>query len=150
MLFGMRLSRLILCFGLPPIFAFGQAKDSGLVKTTVCDIARHPDGFDGKVVRLRALVETGVQDLPSGVADDSCGGELKFYAPDDQHFALLLKSKGYRKLVKDVKKNPVVEATVTGVFKHFGTGQKPDNRLALDSVEDVLVHPQPRVKAQKR
>jgi hypothetical protein len=95
-------------------------------------------------------VETGVQDLPAGAADDSCGGELKFFTPDDAHFARLLKSKGYRKLVKDVKKNPVVEATVTGLFKRFGTGQKPDNRLALESVEDVLVHPQPRVKAQKR
>lgn len=142
--------RLILCFGLPPIFAFGQAVDSGPVKTTVCEIAKHPDAFEGKVVQVRALVETGVQDLPSGVADDSCGGELKFFTPDDAHFALLLKSKGYRKLVKDVKKNPVVEATVTGLSKHFGTVERPDNRLALDSVEDVLVHPQLRVKAQKR
>jgi hypothetical protein len=49
-----------------------------------------------------------------------------------------------------VKKNPVVEATVTGLFKSFGTAQKPDNRLALESVEDVVVHPQPRVKGQKR
>jgi hypothetical protein len=84
------------------------------------------------------------------VADESCGGELKFFTPDDRHFALLLKSKGYRKLVKDVKKNPVVEATVTGLFKRFGSDQKPDNRLALESVDDVFVHPQPRVHGQKR
>jgi len=132
------------------MFAFGQTGAGDAVKTTVCEIAKHPDAFDGKVVQVRALVETGVQDLPAGAADDSCGGELKFFTPDDAHFARLLKSKGYRKLVKDVKKNPVVEATVTGLFKRFGTGQKPDNRLALESVEDVLVHPQPRVKAQKR
>lgn len=72
---------------------------------------------------------------------------MKFYAPNDAQFARLLKSKGYRKLVKD---NPVVEAAVTELFKRFGTDQKPDNRLALDSVEDVLVHPQPHVKGQKR
>jgi hypothetical protein len=141
---------LILCLSVPPVFAFEQAQAGQPVKTTVCEIARHPDTFDGKVVQVRALVETGVQDLPSGAVDDSCGGELKFFTPDDAHFARLLKSKGYRTLVKDVKKNPVVEATVTGLFKRFGTGQKPDNRLALESVEDVLVHPQPRIKGQKR
>ncbi len=130
--------------------ASGQAKRGAPLKTSVCEIARHPDTFDGKVVEVRATIETGVQDLPAGAVDESCGGELKFYTPDDQHFALLLKSKGYRKLVTEVKKNPVVEATVTGLFKSFGTAQKPDNRLALESVEDVLVHPQPRVKGQKR
>ncbi|MGA2737638.1 MAG: hypothetical protein ABSG65_09320 [Bryobacteraceae bacterium] len=150
MLFGMRVLKLISCFGLTAILVFGQANTSGVVKTTVCEIAKHPEAFDGKVVQMGALVEAGVQDLPSGVTDDACGGELKFFMPDDAHFALLLKSKGYRKLVKDVKKNPVVEATVTGLFKHFGTVEKPDNRLALESVENVVVHPQPRVKGQKR
>jgi hypothetical protein len=132
------------------IFAFGQAGDTSVLKTTVCEIAAHPDTFDGKRVQLRAMVDTGVEDLPAGVADDSCGGELKFFTPDDAHFAKLLKSKGYRKLVKDVKKNPVVQATVAGLFKRFGTGEKPDNRLALESVEDVVVIPQPRVRPQKR
>ena len=130
--------------------AFAATPAETAIEKAQAEIAKHPDAFDGKVVQVRALVETGVQDLPAGAADDSCGGELKFFTPDDAHFARLLKSKGYRKLVKDVKKNPVVEATVTGLFKRFGTGQKPDNRLALESVEDVLVHPQPRVKAQKR
>jgi len=141
---------LILWCGMQPIFAFGQTKAGEPVRATVCEIARHPDAFDGKVVQVRALVDTGVQDLPSGSADESCSAELKFYAPDDAQFLRLLKSKGYRKLVKDVKKNPVVEATVTGLFKRFGTDDKPDNRLALESVDDVLVHPQPRVKGQKR
>jgi len=140
----------LLCLGLPPVLAFGQAKAGEPVKTTVCEVARHPETFDGELVQVRALVETGVQDLPAGVADDSCGGELKFYTPDDQHLVRLGKSKGFQKLIKDVKKNPVVEATVTGLFKRFGTDQKPDNRLALESVEDVLVHPQPHVKSQKR
>ena len=140
----------LLCLGLPPVLAFGQAKAGEPVKTTVCEVARHPETFDGKLVQVRALVETGVQDLPAGVADDRCGGELKFYTPDDQHLVRLGKSKGFQKLIKDVKKNPVVEATVTGLFKRFGTDQKPDNRLALESVEDVLVIPQPHVKSQKR
>ena len=140
----------ILVLRLPLGFAFGPAKAAGLVKTTVCEIARHPDTFDGKVVQVRAVIETGVQDLPAGAADESCGGELKFFAPDDPQFVRLLKSKAYRKLVTDVKKNPVVEATVTGLFKRFGTDEKPDNRLALEAVEEVVVIPQPRVRVQKR
>ncbi|MGA3039651.1 MAG: hypothetical protein ABSF54_02545 [Bryobacteraceae bacterium] len=143
-------SVLILCLGLQPILVFAQRKAGEPVKATVCEIARHPDTFDGKLVQVRALVETGVEDLPAGATDDSCGGELKFFTPSDEQFARLLKSKGYRKLVKEVKKNAVVEATVTGLFKRFGTDAKPDNRLALESVEDVLAHPQPRVKGQKR
>ena len=139
-----------LCFGLTRILSFEQTKAGEAVKTTVCEIARHPETFDGKLVQVRALVETGVQDLPAGVVDDSCGGELKFYTPDDQHLVLLGKSKGFQKLIKDVKKNPVVEATVTGLFKRFGTGQHPDNRLALESVGEVVVIPQPRVRGQKR
>lgn len=141
---------LILCLGLPAALAFGPAQTGGPAKTTVCEIARHPDTFDGKLVQVRATMETGVQDLPAGAVDESCGGELKFFTPDDGHFARLLKSKGYRKLVDGVKKNPVVQATVTGLFKRFGTDQKPDNRLALQLVENVVVIPQPRVPHQKR
>lgn len=140
----------ILGLGLTALLAFEQAKAGEAVKTTVCEIATHPEIFDGKLVQVRALVETGLQDLPASVADDHCGGELKFYMPDDQHLVRLAKSKGFQKLVKDVKKNPVVEATVTGWFKRFGTGEKPDNRLALESVGDVVVIPQPRVRNQKR
>jgi hypothetical protein len=141
---------LTLCFCLPRIFAFEQAKAGEAVKTTVCEIARHPETFDGKLVQVRALVETGVQDLPAGVADANCGGELKFYTPDDQQLVRLGKSKGFQKLIKEVKRNPVVEATVTGLFKRFGTAQQPDNRLALESVGDVVAIPQPRVRDQKR
>ena len=141
---------LIFGLGLPPIFALGQAKAGEPVKTTVCEIAKHPETFDGKRVQVRATVETGVEDLPAGVADESCGAELKFFTPEDPQFARLLKSKAFRKLVEDVKKNPVVEATVTGWFKRFGTGQEPDNRLSLESVENVVVRPQPRGPAQKK
>jgi len=129
----------ILCLGLPLSLAFWQAQAGDPVKTTVCEIARHPEAFDGKLVQVRAAVESGVEDLPAGVADETCGAELKFFTPDDPQFARLLKSKGFRKLIKEVKKNPQVEATVTGWFKHAGTDHRPDSGLTLESVQDVAV-----------
>jgi hypothetical protein len=136
----------LLCAGAP-------AAD-GPVKATVCEIAKRPEAFDGKMVRVRAVVDTGLQDLPSGMIDESCGGQLKFYAPGDQDLVRLGRSKGFKKLVKDTKKNPVVEATVTGLFKSAIPGQtadqKPEPGLAVETVEDVVVIPQPHVKGQKR
>lgn len=90
-----------------------------------------------------------MDDLPAGLSDESCGAELKFYTPDDERFARLVKSKGFRKLTKDVKKNPVVVATVTGWFKRTVTAEKPAYGLALESVGDVVVVKQRRVPAQK-
>ena len=144
---------LILFFGLPPIFAFAQ-RNAEPVKTTVCEIAKHPEAFDGKTVQVRATVDTGVQDLPAGVIDDSCGAALKFYTPDDQHLVRLGKNKEFRKLIKDLRKNPVVQATVTGLFKSAVPAPTPDQKpapgLALEAVEDVVVIPQPHVRGQKR
>lgn len=145
---------LALCLALSPVCVRAQPKLGEAAKTTVCEIVKHPETFDGKLVQVRATVDTGVQDLPSGVIDDSCGGDLKFYTPDDRHLVLLGKSKGFQRLVKELKKHPVVEATVIGLFKREVPGPGPDKKpvpgLALESVEDVTVIPQPRVRAQKR
>ncbi|MGO4885010.1 MAG: hypothetical protein ACLP59_29955 [Bryobacteraceae bacterium] len=145
---------LLLCLGFVCHAAFGQPKGEEPVKTTLCELTRHPETYDGKVVQLRALIDSGVQDLPSGVSDDRCGAELKFFTPDDAVLVKLGKSKTFQKLIKDVKKNPVVEATVTGLFKKavpdLAPTQKPEAGLALESVEDIVVHPQPRVKRQNR
>ncbi|HUE01274.1 MAG TPA: hypothetical protein VMR62_16990 [Bryobacteraceae bacterium] len=144
----------ILSLGLAPVFALAETPADEPIKTTLCEITRYPETFDGKVVEVRAFVDSGVMELPSGVSDDSCGADLKFFTPDDLHFRRMAKSKGFRKLVKDVKRNPVVEATVTGLFKRSipgqGPGQKPQAGLALEAVDDVVVHPRPKVKHQNR
>ena len=127
------------------LYFFGQAQTEP-VKTTLCEIARHPDNFKGKLVELRALVESGIEDLPAGMTDESCGAELKFLTPDDPHFARLLKSKTFRKLTKEVKRNPVVEATVTGWLRRTGTDEKAENGLVLESVEDIVAKPLPRIR----
>jgi len=121
-----------------------QAAVEEPLKAALCDIVKNPDRFDGKLVQVRALVDSGVYDLPAGLGDESCGAEVKFFTPDDPRFAKLVKSKGFRKMTKEVKKNPVVEVTVTGWFKRTGSAEKPAYGLALESVEDVVVKPQPR------
>ncbi len=128
------------------MFALEQSQEDAPLKTTACEIAKHPEAFDGKMVQVRAMVDSGVQDLPSGISDDSCGAEFKFYMPDDSHFSPLVKSKGFQKLLKQVKRNPVVEATVTGIFKRADAEKKFDAGISLDSVSDVVAKPQYRVR----
>ncbi len=141
---------LALSLALRPLFAFADHPASEPVKTTVCEIAKHPEAFDGKVVQLRGLVDSGVQDLPAGLADESCNGAVKFFMPDDADFARLVKSRAFQKLLKDVKKNPVVLATVTGLFHRAMPERKTETGLALQSVSEIVVAPQPHVKVQKR
>lgn len=137
---------LLLCLALPRVCAFEQTEAGKPVKAALCAIAAHPGDFDGKLVEVRAIVESGVSDLPAAVTDASCGAEVKFFTPDDPHLATLLKSKGFRKLVKEVKRNPVVEATVSGWFKRTATAPKPEYGLALESVDKVVVKPHPRAQ----
>ncbi len=135
--------------GLWPLLAlcrWGEAETAEPVKTTLCEIARRPESFVGKAIEVRALVEAGREDLPEGVADDHCGAELKFLTPDDEHFARLLKSKAFRKLTKDVKRNPFVEATVTGTVRRLGTDAKAELGLAVESVANVVVKPLPKAR----
>lgn len=127
-----------------------QANGGEPVQTTVCEVFKQPEIFDGKLVQVRAIVESGVDDLPAGMADDSCGADLKFFMPEDPDFGRLLKSNAFRKLIKAVKNNPVVEATVTGRFKRAAADPKSDAGLALVSVDHISTRPQPRVRAQKR
>jgi len=120
--------------------AFAQTKTDAPVKTTLCEIVKRPDDFNGKVVQFRATVESGVMDLPSGAADETCSAELPFFAPDDRQLAVLLKSKKFRKLQKDLAKTPLVQATVTGRFEHL-PAKKPDSLLVLESVGEVVAKP---------
>jgi hypothetical protein len=137
---------LLLCLILPQARALAQAPNGPPLKATLCEIVKQPETFDGKLVEIRALVDSGVDDLPAGLGDESCGASVKFYTPDDQRFARLVKSSGFRKMTKEVKKNPVVLATVTGWFERTGTAEKPAYGLALESVGDVVVVKQRRAR----
>jgi hypothetical protein len=115
-----------------------QAREEPL-KTTLCEIFTHPQNFKGKLVEVRAAVESGVDDLPAALTDDTCGAELKFLTPDEQHFARLIKDKQFQKLIKDVKKSPFVIATITGRIVDAGTREKPESGLAIESVQDIVM-----------
>jgi len=135
---------LSLC-GLPAALAGGQ-KSAEPLKTTVCEIAKNPQAFDGKLLEVHAQVQSGIEDLPAGLNDDSCVAELKFYMPDDVRFTRLVKSKEFRKLTKELRRNPIVEATAIGWFKLLGTSQKPVPALALEEVRDIVVKPLPKYR----
>ena len=141
------LDKMAMALGLILVLFLGaQAQATEPVRTTLCEIVKHPEAFKEKLVELRGLVEAGVEDLPAGLADENCGAELKFLTPDDPQFARLLKSKTFRKLTKEVKRNPRVEATVIGRLRRLGTDEKPETALVLESVADVVVKPLPRVR----
>ncbi len=125
-------------------FSLAPAQTTAPLKAGLCQMAAHPDQYDGKLVEVRAMVESGIEDLPAGVVDDTCGAEFKFLTPDDAVFGRLLKNKAFRKMVKEVKHHPNVEATVTGWF-HASQDPKKQPGLALQSVADVIVKPTPKL-----
>jgi hypothetical protein len=126
------------------VLFLAQSQTTQPVKTTLCEIIAHPETFDRKLVELHALVESGADDLPDGVTDDKCGAELKFTTLDDAHLDQLVKSKPFRKLVKDVKWNPMVEGTFIGWFHRASPEKKTEAGLALEAVSDVAVKHLPK------
>jgi len=125
--------------GLLPAYAAAQGDTTAPVEAAICELAQHPERFADKRIEVRGTVESGVADLPAGLMSESCGAEVKFFMPDDERMARLVKSRGFRKLVKEVKRHPVVEATVSGLFRVTGTHEKPTLELSLEAVESVAV-----------
>jgi hypothetical protein len=60
---------------------------------------------------------------------------------------VLLKSKEFRKLQKDLEKTPLVQATVTGLFEHL-PAKKPDSLLVLEGVGEVVAKPAKRAQGR--
>jgi hypothetical protein len=48
---------LAVCFALPSVVVFGQTEQHEPIKTTLCNILKRPDRFDGKVVQFRARAD---------------------------------------------------------------------------------------------
>jgi hypothetical protein len=56
--------------GFVPARAFEQAASDGLVNTTLCNLVRRPELFDGKKVRARGVVRGGFETVT--ISDESC------------------------------------------------------------------------------
>jgi hypothetical protein len=127
--------------------AFGQMKTQEPIQTTLCEIIKQPERFNGKLVEFRAQIESGVMYLPSGVSNESCAADVPFFSIDDRHLAALVKDKEFKKLTKYLTKTSLVQATVTGWFEHK-SGEKGGSGLILESVDKVTMQPQKRKGAR--
>jgi hypothetical protein len=71
----MRLLKLCLfafCLAVVPGAAFGQANADAPIKTTVCELAKEPSSYKGKIVTVRGRVLIDFEDFE--LSTDSCDG----------------------------------------------------------------------------
>ena len=111
------------------------------VKTTLCELGAVPERFQGKVVEVRAIVQTGFQ--TSLLRDDSCSAFIWLSGVDNPD-STLSKDHQYQKMLDylDKKYKPKggsvcarcplykVTATVVGRFDHVRKGD-PDTQTDL-------------------
>jgi hypothetical protein len=140
---------------LPPATA---ADGPAAIRTTVCELLASPGQFHGKLVQVRAIVQTGAQ--TSLLRDDTCvaflwlaGLEEGAARAKDRDFHKMmdyLNKKANPKDRPDCPKCAVYKVTVTAVgrFEHTrkGEGDLPgfgylnsyDSQLVLQSVSEVV------------
>jgi hypothetical protein len=115
------------------------------VKTTLCEIVKTPERFNGKFVQLRTYVVSG-PDVPAGLFDRRC-------PPNDlldvgRNNTALIESKGYKALQMSLKPSTPIEASMTGVFvnRKVRNGLNTfDSMFELLSITDVIVKTQKEV-----
>jgi hypothetical protein len=56
------------------VVGFGQVKTNAPIKTTLCDLVKKPERFNGKMVQVRAVVVTGFE--ASLLRDESCSADI--------------------------------------------------------------------------
>jgi hypothetical protein len=112
------------------------------IDTGVCSLAESPPAFDGKVVRVRAHIESDGMHSAS-VADPECPDSLVAitWANAEQNSrirdlidTLFSKAQHPGTLDKEIR------ASVTGTF-HWSASDRPVQRIELLDVRDVVVKP---------
>ena len=134
-------------------------------RSTLCELVSSTENFHGKLVQIRAIVQTGFQ--TSLLRDDACSAFIWFAGADDaQADPALKKSREYQKMVQSLNKKYKpkdgsecsrcalykVTVTVIGRFEHiskrdgkteaglpagFGYLNSYDSQLVLQKVLDV-------------
>ena len=125
--------------------SFSQPLFVPAITTTICELSRAPEQFDGKQVEVHTGIRPGVEDSPTVLLDRSCSAVVvALITPKSQHY---LKTKPYRALRHHLKSHHEVEATVTGIFQRrvvlFGNGATLDLCLVLQAVADVRKRSKP-------
>jgi hypothetical protein len=121
--------------------AFGQRNTDDPIKTTLCEIVKAPEQFNGKMVQVRALVN-GVEEA-SVLYDGGCSASVLLVASGDDALWQGKDAKQQRRLTASLKKHSFVTVTVIGRFEHaparqFGHQNMFDSRIVMVSVYDVV------------
>jgi hypothetical protein len=124
---------------LHPAAVFGQAASGAPIKTTLCEIVKNPNLFDGKIVTLRTYIASG-PDVPPGLYDRRCPPN-NLLRIDEHLRGPVEASSGYRELQKNLRPETPIEATVTGMFIHKNV--RPDintfaSTFLLQAISNVV------------
>lgn len=68
----LKLCLFVFCLAAIPGAAFGQTNSDGPMKATVCELAKEPSRYKGKIVTVRGRVLIGFEDFE--LSTDSCDG----------------------------------------------------------------------------
>jgi hypothetical protein len=128
-----------------PPSAIATVKGRGPIKTTLCEIVKTPERFNGKFIQLRTYVASG-PDIPPGLFDRRCPPNNLLDV--GQNNRALTESKGYKALQMYLKPATPIEASMTGVFvnRKVRSGLNTfDSMFELLSITDVIVKTQKEV-----
>lgn len=136
---------LVVAVALVPIGLNAQQQPNSAVRTTVCELIREPDRYNGKLVEIDAQLSWS--DEGSVVFHQDCTGSILF-GISPQIDANAASRRHYRRLMglrKKMKKTNV-QARVAGVFEHspervWGHMAMFDSRLLTISVSGIRAAP---------
>jgi hypothetical protein len=138
----------------------GKGQETGTALVDICDLARHPEEYSGKIVRVRADVNSGWRRQGQLITEFSIGqlfgstrciAHLKVILParvkPEPGFALR-QDEEFRKLDEALHTSKVTTATFQGRFvsgskKDSGKAQPSAMKLILERVADVKAHSAP-------
>jgi hypothetical protein len=127
------------------IFTFGAVAQPATqtVQTTVCQLIKNPDQYNGKVIEIRAHISAS--DEASVALDPRClGSTILFLVEDSRTNQAAASEAELRRLAQLLKQHSSVTATIIGLFDHaqerrFGHQNGWNDRILATSVSDVRV-----------
>jgi hypothetical protein len=116
-----------------PTEVFGQSKGGAPIHTTLCELVKTPEPFNGKIVQVRVIVRLGFEE--SVIRDRSCSAEIWVEGLDVDYFGIritpgplgppvaIIRSEDFAKLERALRPNRFdtthsVQATAVGRFDH--------------------------------